>query len=198
MSSASIDHDVRVEASEDQVTLAVRPAGGRVQRAQVEALVDAMAELAARAAATSDPRAVDLLIEQLRALAPARPSSEERWNETIGPFYDTAGLEKWLGTSRQRLHQRVQSGQLLAVKAGNGSLYYPAWQFTGTGNVVPGLPEIIAGLGSRSALNKALWLRSPRAEFGDRAAIDVLAHGNPADVRAIVSEARADGERWAR
>ena len=36
------------------------------------------------------------------------------FDEISGPFYDTAGLSRWLGISRQALHQKVARHAILA------------------------------------------------------------------------------------
>lgn len=56
-----------------------------------------------------------------------------------------AAVQRGLGVSRQRLHQLVRAGRLVAVlphdrKAG----LYPAWQFAGDGTPLPGLSAVIA------------------------------------------------------
>lgn len=151
------------------------------------------------AAASGDQLFLDRLVEQLDALATPVAPANERWNELVGPFYDTAGLARWLGLTRQRLSQRVHSGDLLGLlPTSKSTTYFPVWQFAPDGDVVRGVPDVIRGLGERSAFNKALWFKSPREEFGNHTAIEVLANGDPSDVRTIIEEARADGAAWAR
>lgn len=164
---------------------------------QLAAAIERLQELAVTASKSDDPRVIEWLVEQVDSLSTPVVPADVRWNELVGPFYDTAGLERWLGVSRQALSQRVKAGELLGLLAkSRRTTYYPVWQFNGR-DLVRGVPEVIRGLGERSALNKALWLKSQREEFGDHTVIEVLANGDPSDVRAIIAEARADGTAWA-
>jgi hypothetical protein len=64
------------------------------------------------------------------------------FNAATGPFYDTPGLVKWLGITRQALHHRVKTGQLLACPTEDGHTVYPAWQFTTEGGTIPHLTAL--------------------------------------------------------
>ena len=48
-----------------------------------------------------------------------------------------------IGISRQAVDKRRLAGQLLALKGGPRTLKYPRWQILPTGQVVPGLEEIL-------------------------------------------------------
>lgn len=78
--------------------------------ARMNLLFDRLQELVVSASHSGDPRVLDWLIAQVDAIGTPVASADQRWNELIGPFYDTAGLERWLGVTRQRLSQRVKSG----------------------------------------------------------------------------------------
>jgi hypothetical protein len=73
--------------------------------------------------------------------AGALPASHP-FDAVIGPFYDTTGLTKWLGVSRQALHQRVKVGSILGCPLDDGAIVYPAWQFVDNDATAPGLADL--------------------------------------------------------
>ncbi|WP_448070873.1 hypothetical protein [Georgenia yuyongxinii] len=188
----------QLASAAERLVQALAANAGNMSLAKMQALLERLQGVVEQASTTGDPRVWDWLITQVDALGTPVVATDERWSQLIGPFYDTPALGRWLGVSRQRLHQRVKAGDLLAVKTRKGRTYYPVWQFTPDRKMVSGVPEVVRGLGERSAYNKALWLKSPWVEFGNRTAIEVLTNGDPADVRAILAEARADGAAWVR
>ena len=68
------------------------------------------------------------------------------FDEVSGPFYDTAGLSRWLQISRQALHQRVARHAILACPLDGDGVVYPAWQFLDGGATIPSLAEVLATL----------------------------------------------------
>ena len=118
--------------------------------------------------------------------------------EALGPYFDTPGLRRRLGVTRQALTGRVQRNTLLAVPADDGSLLYPTWQFTPDLEPLPGLSEVLSALHrvAKDGLSKALWLATPQEPLGDVSAATWLAGaGDPATVVAL---AHADVERMLR
>ncbi len=118
-------------------------------------------------------------------------------NGELGPFFDTAGLCRRLGVTRQALNGRVHRNTLLGVKADDGSILYPTWQFTPDMAVLEGLPELLRVLGrvAPDGFSKAVWLSSPQARFGGRSAGELLASG--ADLEPLLQAAEADADRLA-
>jgi len=51
------------------------------------------------------------------------------FDEAAGPFYDTAGLARWLGISRQAVHQRSGRRAILGCPLADDTTVYPVWQF---------------------------------------------------------------------
>jgi len=138
-----------------------------------------------------DPSA---LAERMVASIPTR----HEYDAVAGPFYDTAGLRKWLGISRQALAARVAAGSLLACPTQEGQLVYPAWQFQPDGTTVAHLAEVIKILRPAAATpwTVATWLRTPGGENVEGAdAVTWLSNGG--DVTPILAEAREDAARWA-
>lgn len=58
----------------------------------------------------------------------------------------TTEVAKRVGISRQAVAKRRDSGTILALKAGPKSLKYPDWQILPTGEVVPGIEEVLRRL----------------------------------------------------
>lgn len=124
------------------------------------------------------------------------PDDDDPTNE-LGPFFDTAGLRRQLGVTRQALSGRVHRNTLLGVKADDGSILYPTWQFTPDMAVLDGLPDLLRILDAVSpdGFSKAVWLCAPQARLGGRSAAELLVAG--ADLNALLEAARADVDRLA-
>lgn len=65
-----------------------------------------------------------------------------RHDTVLGPAYDTTGLRKWLGLTRQAVAWRVRGGSRLACATGDGQLVYSAWQIRNDGTTVPQLAAV--------------------------------------------------------
>lgn len=118
--------------------------------------------------------------------------------EALGPYFDTQGLRRRLGVTRQALTGRVQRNTLLAVPADDGALLYPTWQFTPDLEPLAGLSEVLGELHrvAKDGLSKALWLTTPQEALGHVSAANWLDKGgDPATVLAL---AHADAERMLR
>lgn len=121
--------------------------------------------------------------------------TDNEWDEAIGPFYDTAGLTRWLNKKhRMNLQHQVDRGELLAVKAGRTRLY-PAFQFSASGQPLPGLARVLEALAAQlpSSWDQALWLNSPLEDAGGATAAELLHAGR---IDEVVRMAREDVARW--
>jgi hypothetical protein len=94
----------------------------------------------------------------------------------VGPFYDTAGLVKWLGITRQAIFQRVRSGTLLGVQSSDGHWMYPSFQFTDKGEPLPRLREVVGAInpGNTDAWGTAIWLNYPMSKLGGSTPAEAL------------------------
>lgn len=129
------------------------------------------------------------------SMAAALPTSGV-YDQLVGPFYDTAGLTRWWGVSRQAVNKAVAAGTVIACRLADGQWVYPSWQFTSDGTVAPQLVTLWKTL--RTAADPwtcAVWLRTPQPEFGGGSAADWIADGYPVD--RVLALARADAQRWA-
>lgn len=112
-----------------------------------------------------------------------------------GSFYDTTGLVRWLGVSRQALADRVRRGALLACRTADGHLVYPASQFTGSGTLRPGLAGVLREFSGVDGWAVLAWLTTPSAAFDGMCATDLLVLGG--DPERVRTAAAGDAARWA-
>ena len=159
-------------------------------RERLHARLQAAEAAGARTTDFGDPETV------AEAMAAALPAAHP-YDAVVGPFYDTPGLVGWLGITRQALHHRVKTGQLLACSTQDGRTVYPAWQFTSEGGTIPHLTPVLRILasGSNDPWMVALWLRAPSDRHQGRDAAGWLAAGG--DPAAVINAAREAAGRWA-
>jgi hypothetical protein len=119
------------------------------------------------------------------------------FDEVSGPFYDTSGLSRWLGISRQALHQKVARHAILACPLDDGGVVYPTWQFLDSGATIPSLPRVLATLaeGSDDAWMLALWLRAPSENLDGECPSEWLRQGR--DAQPVIAMARQVASSWA-
>ncbi len=118
------------------------------------------------------------------------------FDQAAGPFYDTAGLQAWLGISRQAIDKRVRAGKLIAAQLDGGTRVYPAWQFTADAHVHPALLPTWRILREHAdPWTAILWLTAPNPALDRQSAADWLTAGR--DPSPAVAAARADAARWA-
>ena len=65
------------------------------------------------------------------------------YDELVGPFHTTAGVQTLLGITRQAVHARVKRGTLLRVLTSDEVALYPTFQFRGA-QVPPPLRRVLA------------------------------------------------------
>jgi len=132
------------------------------------------------------------LAEKMAASLPA----SHIYNDISGPFYDTAGLTRWLGVSRQAVHQKVAKHALLACPTADGGTVYPAWQFLPGGATIPALAEVLSTLaeGTEDAWMLALWMQAPSDLLGEDRPSDWLRKGG--DPQRVLAMARDTAARW--
>ncbi|KQX66492.1 hypothetical protein [Angustibacter sp. Root456] len=139
--------------------------------------------------------------ELAERMAATLPVAAHPFDVELGPFYDTTGLSRWWGVSRQALADRVRRGTLLACRTFDGHLVYPAFQFARDGAVRPGIAEAVAVF-SRAGVDgwtAAIWLTTASAAFDGDSAVDhlVVHRASAAAVRRVLRQAQADVAAWA-
>lgn len=119
------------------------------------------------------------------------------YDEISGPFYDTAGLTRWLGISRQALHQKAARHTVLACPLADGGHVFPAWQFLPSGATIPALGEVLAALaaGTDDTWVIALWMQAPSDALDGQCPSEWLRAGR--DPHQVIKMARHAAAGWA-
>lgn len=110
--------------------------------------------------------------------------------ELLADALTVSQVADFLGSSRQTLHDHVESGALLAVMD-NGALRFPAWQFAAAkpDGVVAGLPEVVRTL-ALPVLSKIGWLVRPHSTLDNQTPLQALQAG---ELGRVLQVARAVG-----
>src|SRR3954452_12151153 len=69
--------------------------------------------------------------------------SEHVWAKQLGETIGSREVAELLRVSRQAVHERAQRGTLLALRAQDGSVRFPLFQFDGRGRPLPGVAEAV-------------------------------------------------------
>ena len=170
--------------------VAESPQVGPLTPSQHRLLAAIGAELARQdptGAATED---VDDVAAAARAAVDALVDTGSFWQEHLGPVYDAKTVAVLLGRPGKPVsRQAVSKRSLLALRTGNGRVYYPAFQFA-NGRPITGLADILAvideDLVSRWTL--ASWLVSPENALDGAPPIEALRAG---EIQRVLDEAHA-------
>lgn len=130
-----------------------------------------------------DPRS--FAARAVRATAPeASP-----WDELVGPFLRSDGVQARLGISRQAVAAKAARRRLLRTITTDGEHLYPLWQFDG-GQLVDGLTELFSLFPESSVdgWTVAGWFRTPDPDLGV-SPLDALARGERENVRTVARSA---------
>ena len=153
------------------------------------------ARLAALSAAGVDVTSLGAPEDVAARAAAAVPHAPHAYDLAFGPFYDTTGLTRWLGISRQALSDRVRRGSILACRTEDGHLVYPAFQFGREGSVRPELVDTLRAFAGHDGWAVAAWLTTPTDALEGQSALDWLALGR--DTASVIDLAAADAAGWA-
>jgi hypothetical protein len=111
--------------------------------------------------ANLDIRELGSPLELAERMVAAIPGSHV-FDEIVGPFYDSAGLMKWLKLGPEDLQGRIADRSILACQTDDGDLVYPSWQFLDDGAVLPGLTAVLNAFSeTNDSWQIAIWLSSP-------------------------------------
>jgi hypothetical protein len=125
-----------------------------------------------------------------RAVAAQAPSPSP-WDDLVGPFLRSDGVEARLGITRQAVAARAARRRLLRVVTADAVHLYPTWQFA-DGGLLPGLDDVLS-LFAEDAIDGwtlAGWLRTRDQELGE-APLEALRRGDVAGVLAVARSAAA-------
>lgn len=123
-----------------------------------------------------------------RAVSATAPLASP-WDDLVGPFVRSEGVQSRLGISRQAVASKAARRRLLRAITADGEHLYPVWQFEG-GTVVTGLPDVLALFPEPEVdgWTLAAWLRTPDPDLGV-APMEALARGDVERVRAVARSA---------
>lgn len=113
------------------------------------------------------------------------------WDELVGPFTRSEGVQARLGITRQAVAAGAARRRLLRVVTADGVHLYPVWQFERNG-LLPGLAEVL-GLFPEDSVDGwtlAGWLRTTDPELGEPP-FGALVRGEHAKVLAVARAAAA-------
>ena len=173
------------------MTVAVGPPeAGTLTPSQRRLLTAIEAELVRQDPSGQATDQVDDVAAAARAAVDALVDTAAFWQEHLGPVYDVKTVAILLGTPDKPVsRQAVSKRSLLALRTGNGRVFYPAFQFV-NGQPVAGLADVLAevdeDLVSRWTL--ASWLTSPEDDLDGDRPIDTLCAGG---VERVLHVARA-------
>jgi len=137
--------------------------------------------------------------EVLAALAPSDPLAAARLRgaqvqqSLLNGAYSSEEVAKLLRMTRQGVDKRRRQGQLLGLSVGRRGYRYPAWQFQ-EGNVLPGLPDILAAFTDLNPWTQAVFFTTGDLRLGGKTPLEVLQAGQ---VDAVVQAAAAYGHQGA-
>lgn len=121
-----------------------------------------------------------------------------RWDQDVGPFYDTDGARAALGgVTKQAVSDRVRRGALLGLSlaadgSGRSRLVYPVWQF----DVTEHLHEVLPAAGydhqrPTTGWTIALWLTTADPRLDGHSPLALLRTGFPGPVQRLAGEVAA-------
>ena len=134
------------------------------------------------------------LAQRMLAAVPAL----SRWDDLLGPFYDTRGVTQLLGgVSRQAVADRRDRRTLLGLKTADGVLVYPAFQFGERGEVLSGLAAVLQSFDPEAVDDWAVagWLVSKQQALAGETVVGWLRRGG--DPSRAVILARDAARRFA-
>jgi hypothetical protein len=123
-----------------------------------------------------------------RALAGQAPVPSP-WDELVGPFFRSEGVQARLGISRQAVAAKAARRRLLRVFTSDGVALFPAWQFDGP-QLIPGLGEVLSVFPEAAVDGWTLagWLRTPDADLDGGVPVELLVAG---EAQRVLTAARS-------
>jgi hypothetical protein len=152
----------------------------------VRALVDATADLPARALHLTSPNVLNAFERMAERVLPHEPLAKARFRGVIamrqmlgaeGGTLSGQQVAELLGITRQGVDKRRKAGQLLAVEAPRRGYLYFAWQFTDAGEELPGLVDVLKALGEHDPWAQARFFLSGNARLRGKRPLDLLRAG---------------------
>jgi hypothetical protein len=129
------------------------------------------------------------LADLLRANLPDTPAELDPHYADVGPFYGSKGAAQQLGgITKQALSDRRKTPSVLAMRAGDGTWLYPAWQFSGAGAVHRVLAPVLREMAPVDRWAAGVWLVSDHPNLGGRSPRAALRDGeDPLRIAALAA-----------
>lgn len=161
-------------------------------------LIDLLTERVHGAFIAARRAGVESILDDAEGIAAAMSAALpvlDPMDELIGPFYDTSGLVKWLGKTRQTLSEQTRNGRLIGMQDGAGKWVYPTWQFDAEGRVHTELAALWRKLRTEAPpWTAAAWMCAPSPDLDGVNAVAWIKAGRP--IEPIEVAAAEDVERW--
>jgi hypothetical protein len=109
-------------------------------------------------------------------------------NLELGPFYTSMSLSKWMGVTKQYLHELVRQRRILALTTADNHKVYPSFQFGLSGSPLSGLAAVLGVLDRElEPWTEAMWLVTRNAALKNATPVDWLKDGG--DLAVVVLSA---------
>ncbi|TMM30184.1 MAG: hypothetical protein E6F93_09535 [Actinobacteria bacterium] len=131
---------------------------------------------------TGDEREVDPSALGRRAALLA--ASDLVWHKHLGPLYSSKQVRDVMGRgTRQSVSELAKRGRLLALPEADGRLAFPAFQFTRTGERLPGLERILKVFAGavETPYTIASWFVTPESRLAGKRPAAWLRAGRPTE-----------------
>ena len=137
----------------------------------------------------TDSTAADALIgdelDQAIRAAEARGTAAAKSILDYAEMLSTAEIAERVGISRQAVAKRRDAGTVLALKAGPKALKYPDWQILPTGEVAPGIEDVLLRL-EGDVWTAYRLLKETAPDVTDRPLYELLRAGDVETVLAYI------------
>lgn len=119
-----------------------------------------------------------VMADLLQANLPDVPAELDPYYADIGPFYASLGAMRQLGgVTKQALDSRRRNETVLAMQTGDGTWLYPAWQFTGQGNIHRIVAPVLTALRGMDRWMAGIWFISEHSDLAGKSPRHALREG---------------------
>jgi hypothetical protein len=139
----------------------------------------------ARAALTRLRAQFDVIRQEIKRLPSIKPFSPKKAGERIvaelqnadGGAWSGADLKSRWGLTAAVLHRRRKERRIVCWRDPRHNFFYPQWQFTEAGALLPGIQEILQIFNSDDEWRIMRYFLGPRKQLAGRRPLDLLRSG---------------------
>jgi hypothetical protein len=131
-------------------------------------------------------------LKRLQSLAPFSP--EEAGERLVGELQAAEGgafsgqeLRKAFKLTPQVLHRRRKERRIIYWRDARHDFFYPRWQFTATGALLPGVQDVLQIFNSGDEWRVMSYFLGPRKQLNNRRPLDLLRAG---EIAKVIAHAR--------